>query len=147
MSYREFTKEEKELFQERRKKWIKALESLKYKQGKLFMKKDDCFCPIGIACEIFTEDTGKGEWVPIKQGVMGFKIGENTFINKMPKEVAQYFGLSHWGNWHLPEVNTSKNKNWCWGNRVKISTLNDRGVSFTTIAKHIRRTYINEDES
>lgn len=41
---------------EKQKKWIEALRSGKYKQGRGFLKKDNCFCCLGVACEIFKEE-------------------------------------------------------------------------------------------
>ena len=37
-------------------KWVEALRSGKYKQGKSALKKDDSFCCLGVLCDII----GKG---------------------------------------------------------------------------------------
>jgi hypothetical protein len=38
-----------------RKKWIEALRSGKYKQGREYLKKDGFHCCLGVACEIYNE--------------------------------------------------------------------------------------------
>lgn len=43
-------------------KWIEALESGKYEQGSMYLNKDNKFCCLGIACELF--DAEKGELRP-----------------------------------------------------------------------------------
>jgi hypothetical protein len=44
---------------ELKRKWVEALRSGGYKQGKGWLRTaDDCFCCIGVLCDI----SGKGEW-------------------------------------------------------------------------------------
>ena len=45
-------------------KWIEALKSGKYKQTKGTLKDEHGYCCLGVLCEIFREETGKGEFVP-----------------------------------------------------------------------------------
>jgi hypothetical protein len=61
-------------------KWIKALRSGKYQQGKYYLKgTDNKYCCLGVLCDLFAK-THKAEWIPHgsicllstdKKGVMG----------------------------------------------------------------------------
>ena len=56
--------------QEIKTKWVAALRSGDYKQGTDYLKKDDCYCCLGVLCEISKLETG-------------FGIDENKIENKM----------------------------------------------------------------
>lgn len=43
---------------ERIKMWIEELESDKWKQGKLHLKNGDKYCCLGVACEVYSRETG-----------------------------------------------------------------------------------------
>ncbi len=50
-----------------KEKWLKALRSGEYKQGKRTLRKDDLFCCLGVACDIMgysKEDTEGGCYIP-----------------------------------------------------------------------------------
>ena len=45
-----------------KQKWIAALESGDYKQGKNFLKNKNKFCCLGVLCDLYAKETGKGKW-------------------------------------------------------------------------------------
>jgi len=47
-------------------KWLEALRNGDYEQGKGTLKKDDKFCCLGVLCDIYQKETGKGEWLEQK---------------------------------------------------------------------------------
>lgn len=58
--------------QEIKQRWVAALRSGQYKQGRYMLRsKDDCFCCLGVLCDLMVQD-GKAEWVTEK------KVGDRT---------------------------------------------------------------------
>jgi len=44
-------------------KWITALESGKYKQGRHYLRNlSDAYCCLGVLCDLYLKETGEGEW-------------------------------------------------------------------------------------
>lgn len=50
-------------------KWVEALRSGKYKQGKDALRKgDNTFCCLGVLCDLHRKTIKKAGWKPIKDG-------------------------------------------------------------------------------
>lgn len=43
--------------------WSKGLESGEFKRTKYALRSGDCYCPLGVLCEIYRKETGGGEWL------------------------------------------------------------------------------------
>jgi hypothetical protein len=83
-------------------KWLVALESDEFRQGKSRLRQvDDTYCCLGVLCELYRRETGKGEWEVKEDYYRGtpelfyhFSVGEqfatSTFL---PNEVRQWAGL------------------------------------------------------
>ena len=87
-------------------KWIEALRSGKYKQGKGFLKKGDCHCCLGVLCEVAGI---KPEPDPDREGV--YKYDGQPF--SLPPKLSMQFALL---------------------NQANLINLNDAGVPFYVIA-------------
>lgn len=49
---------------ENARKWVAALRSGEFEQGEHFLRSfDDEYCCLGVLCETYRRETGKGEWV------------------------------------------------------------------------------------
>ncbi len=48
--------------EERVRKWIAALRSGEYPQARRSLRKGDCFCALGVCCDVYRKETGEGEW-------------------------------------------------------------------------------------
>ncbi len=48
--------------QEIKEIWCDALTSGSYQQGKGALRKDDNFCCLGVLCDLYIRDIGKGHW-------------------------------------------------------------------------------------
>lgn len=101
------------------KKWVAALRSGEYKQGKGALQSKDGYCCLGVGCDIF---------IPKDKQVldpMGLLMG--SYPN------SQLLAPS----W-LPAINLDySNKN-----KTMLSTLNDNGKSFDEIADLIEKEYL-----
>jgi hypothetical protein len=92
------------------KKWLNALRSGKYKQGRARLKSADEFCCLGVACDI----SGLGKWDKDKY------LGKEAFL---PIQVMNWLGLSTMQGVYYDELS--------------LSQLNDIGHSFRFIANFI----------
>jgi len=101
------------------KKWVKALTSGKYKQGRLALKtKEGRYCCLGVLCDLHAKETG-GKWEDPTQYQHFSYFGTSGIL---PNKVMKWAGLKH----SDPVL-----QNCC------ASDLNDQGKRFKTIAKLI----------
>jgi hypothetical protein len=113
-------------------KWVKALRSGEYKQGKGHLRNsDNTFCCLGVLCDLYIKETGNGQWV----GGMGY-------YQFLPPEGGLKYAL-------LPEVV----QKWAGLDSIDpcvkppderpraLSSLNDLGASFKKIADLIEKNY------
>lgn len=114
--------------QEIKDKWIAALRSGEYIQGKeALRRKDNTFCCIGVLCDIYQKEKG-GEWEDIGDyKYYGFKdaVG-NERSGVMTKDVISWTGGT---------------LNKMLALETRLIGLNDGGSTFKEIAKEIE-TYI-----
>lgn len=136
---------------EKKALWLRALRSEEYKQGREQLRAPgDKFCCLGVACEEFRKDTGRGEW----QEEDGQYRGDYTFVinaenddkswSSLPVSVVEWFGLPVPSN--TPDLTLADavalsdlrviGKD---GRPVPLSNLNDEGMSFAEIADLIER--------
>lgn len=102
---------------EPQKKWIEALRSGKYKQGKGFLKYKNTYCCLGVACEIFKDELALEE---IGVSVKSFDKNSSTCPEKVIKHLDLY------------------SKTGCKNNFLTtLTTLNDNGMSFQEIANEL----------
>lgn len=73
----------------RRKQWAKALRSGKYKQTTGALRKTAGYCCLGVACEVYKQNTRHGKWTKDNEFLVG-GIGDDVIL---PQKVASYFGL------------------------------------------------------
>jgi hypothetical protein len=106
-----------------RKKWVKALRSGKYKQGRSHLRREDRFCCLGVACDLHAKETG-GQWVEIS-GTWSY--AEESGI--LPREVRDWLGFDD-GRGLI-------------GDDLCLAASNDDGASFEEIAQMIE-TYPEE---
>ena len=109
------------------KKWIAALRSGEFKQGKDRLRTDDRFCCLGVACELAARegiiDKGKGERMDsgltrYQYGSYELYYGEGKY-QYLPRLVCDWLGL-----------NTSEGGY----NQTSLTVLNDEGATFEEIA-------------
>ena len=93
------TKKLKGVYIKRMKKYIAYLRSGKYLQvdGALRSRSEDDnklrYCCLGVACNVYRDETGKGRWKKKGEGCYGTK---HVFLNSsllMPVEVAKWLGI------------------------------------------------------
>lgn len=89
-----------EFFRRRRQKqarklWVQALRSGEYQQGVAFLKRNNRYCCLGVACEVYQKHVGD----------LGISLGTTdadptSFDNEMchlPEKVCEWLGLNYCG--------------------------------------------------
>ena len=111
----------------RQTKLVEALESGTYAQGDSQLRDGDMFCCLGVACDLFMKETGKGAWT-IEDS--HFAVDNYQEVAWLPKPVAEWFGFG--------SVTGS------FGD-TSLMFMNDTKVSFSDIAKVIKEEMDNPD--
>jgi len=107
-------------------KWVKALRSEKYKQGRGNLNIEEKFCCLGVLCELAT-----------KKGIVNKEFDEelvtsyDTYTEILPDSVRKWAGMSS----QRGEFIDSK------GRSISLTNLNDIGRSFKQIANIIENNW------
>jgi len=108
-------------------KWVEALQSGDYKQGKYVLKKEDRYCCLGVACDLYSKEHSDFKIVSQEDCTFfgansrGFSrgFGDSIFL---PSEVQEWLGLADkYGNF----------------DESSLMGMNDEGKSFEEIAEVI----------
>lgn len=91
--------------QEIKQRWITALRSGQYKHGIGNLKINDCFCVLGILCDIHAQETGN-TWEKEDGFARELYLGK---YGELPEEVVEWAGLDgvspKVGAYDLTEIN------------------------------------------
>lgn len=123
-------------------RWVAALRSGSYTQGKRVLRMGNCYCCLGVACEVFRQDTGQGEWVEMEgvgilPPIFEFKMEGDRESAILPKAVTAYLGLPS-----TPPRTVSFNPTI---NGFTLADHNDEmGATFDDIARMIEVEYLTE---
>lgn len=111
-----------------KERWIEALESGKYEQGRNVLRdKDNKFCCLGVLCDVMKPNG----WV---MGINDY-YWHSGILNRLPVEIQNVTGLSDLGHFQHP-VLLEDNTEW-----VTLAGLNDHGMPFKEIAQVIREQF------
>lgn len=98
--------------------WVQALRSGEYQQGTGRLNRTDSltqttgYCCLGVLCDVYNKNTGKGKWVPDRRGVFGnaFVAASNDMsATTLPNAVTEWSGLNQYSAVsHLVEMNDSR---------------------------------------
>lgn len=121
---------------EHRKEWVKALRSGEYKQAAESLRVDDSYCCLGVACDLFKDETD-GRWNDDGRFIFSNKQGQEDWISdQMPDCVSGLLGMSPEG------LLVAKVKS-C---ETLIGLNDDAGMSFPEIAQVIEDQFIKPYE-
>ena len=78
---------------ENARKWVGALRSGDYEQTKNFLHDKKGFCCLGVACDLYAKETGKGKWNE-DSSIYVFGLRDGTMESTvLPWSVKQWLGL------------------------------------------------------
>lgn len=106
-------------------KWTGALRSGEFEQGRLRLRTGDTYCCLGVLCELYRRETGKGQWLQVVNGgTYYFEAAPDvTSMMYLPGPVRRWAGLDT-----VPAASDLESD---------MTALNDDGRSFKSIARAI----------
>jgi hypothetical protein len=115
-----------------KKLWIDALHSGEYKQGsKRLRDKEDHFCVLGVLCDLYVKHRHDCRWKEMETKSSFRIVGKRETHwceDYLIEPVMQWAELSSYN----PVVEVD-------GKKISLSSLNDQGAEFTTIARLIEK--------
>lgn len=105
-------------------RWAVKLESGEYIQGKGSLQTGVGFCCLGVLCDMYCKETGKGGWNS-HGSIYNFVIDGVIHNSYLPSEVIEWAGLSSGNPFTIKGQSLAK--------------LNDSGLEFKDIAALIRQ--------
>jgi hypothetical protein len=105
-------------------KWLEALESGEYKQGKGALRIENGqtkYCCLGVLCDVANQYSSKDY----------FKDSDNSINSILPLNLAKFVNIAENGEFY---EGVRRNGKWY----SSLTQMNDRGVRFKTIARIIR---------
>jgi hypothetical protein len=116
-------------------KWVAALRSGEYKQGRSKLRDEhDNYCCLGVLCDLAAKH-GVGMWKLTDQADYTFNVGRDLSATSLPKAVREWAGTNtNHGDVVLPQTSRTCTAITCIG-------LNDTGATFPLIADLIE-TYL-----
>ena len=119
-------------------KWIAALRSGEFMQGKGTLRSGVAYCCLGVACEVFRRETANGDWFPQLFGYERFEFhaGLGYTVGVLPAAVVAWLGLEETSpSVYMPE----------YDRLIALTELNDtRDYDFAQIADILESTYLNQ---
>lgn len=112
--------------------WTDALRSGDYQQGSRRLRdKEDHFCVLGVLCDLYVKNRPDCRWKPM-EAKSGFRIVGKREVHwcedYLIEPVMKWAGLDS----SNPVVEHS-------GQKISLSSLNDQGISFKSIAAVIEK--------
>lgn len=104
-----------------KEKWVAALRSGEYKQGKSMLRVDDSYCCLGVLCELHRQANVGYEWRRNKLSGNYSYEGEKIILNDSVIEWAELESYDPFAE------------------EYKLSYLNDKGSTFPEIADLIEK--------
>lgn len=102
------------------KRWVEALRSGQYEQTRNDLRDENGYCCLGVACELYREVTGRGEWERDEDGFTQFL--DRALL--LPEPVREWLGLRTEGGDFIDRA----------GDRSSLAERNDEGATFDEIA-------------
>lgn len=120
-------------------KWVEALESGDFRQGTGRLRcGGDHYCCLGVACEIYRRETGKGEWHALPGEAPVFRVEGLVSDCTLLQPVRDWLGVRTPTGAYL-EVEATDAPSARWGSHNhSLTGRNDKGYTFAEIAEIIR---------
>jgi hypothetical protein len=131
---------------------VAALRSGEFPQGRERLRTEGGFCCLGVACEVYRLNTGKGAWTDDADGYIVFATDPDFSAMWLPDGVAEYYGIARDGGFPLidddgerrevyrrfrrefPELSSLIFSD---GQPPSLVSMNDHGTPFAEIARAI----------
>jgi hypothetical protein len=141
------------MFPSKKKLLIAALESGAFPKAMRHLRRNDGFCCLGVACELYRRETGQGQWVPRAHNVQEFVLGDpderkETYDSGLPPDVREWFGIpaTVYDNGFEDEVNIAEEDTVKYADEAisfrsttSLSNINDKSNTFGPVIEMIKR--------
>ena len=98
------------------RKCVAALRSGEFEQGRGQLRRYNSYCCLGVMCEVYRRETGRGEWID----GWTFEMEDRMANASLPFPVREWVGL--------------RGGSGEYGSKTSLTDRNDAGVSFAEIA-------------
>lgn len=113
------------------KKWVEALESGEFEQGTGYLCKNNKYCCLGVACELYSRENGEMSKSLQFDGSVAYGINDYHSRYTLISPVRDWLGLRDGNSTYGKENNVGEREHSLMG-------LNDKGTPFTEIAAVIK---------
>lgn len=110
-------------------RWVEALRSGKYKQGKHALRSGDKFCCLGVLCNLHAEDHPK---IAAKEDDPTEYLGDSSLLANPVRQ---------WAGMLTEDGSLDESIRICQLSFGSLAQANDNGVAFTQIADWIEENY------
>lgn len=110
-------------------RWVEALRSGRYKQGKNALRQDEKFCCLGVLCNLHAEDHPK---IAVKELDPNVYMGDSSLLANPVRQ---------WAGMQTEDGSLSESIGICGLNFGSLAQANDNGVTFANIADWIEKHY------
>ena len=119
---------------------VNALVSGEFPQARDALRTTKGYCCLGVACEIYRRETGKGRWGHGFDKAFDFIDAEGVSMSFLPQSVAKWLDTRNLNvDYRVNNIEFSfEDRD---GGQVKASLLNDHGCTFPQIAQIIAWEY------
>ena len=120
-------------------RWVAALRSGEYEQGRGYLHTEDGHCCLGVLCDLHQRETGDGEWRPWGSGDAGHSQCYRDGLG-IDGEYTPPPGVREWADM-LEDPKLSFRHRFGTEMRDEIANLNDGGFSFARLADLIEEQW------
>lgn len=127
---------------------VAALRSGEFPQTHKHLRDGVGYCCLGVVCELFRRDTGRGEWGEARgeEGVTDFQLDDVNSTGYMPADVTNWLGIDYnYGDLETAYINP-KSEGDAGAVSIGGADMNDSGMSFEQIAEVIEYEYLSNGE-
>lgn len=115
-------------------KWLAALRSGEYAQGRSALRVNDTFCCLGVLCDVVHKETGLGEWTQreflLDPDTKVFAVEDSRELHYLPMKVQEVTELFMSNPFFTMD-----------GTPDHLSHMNDQGKTFEEIANVIEEHF------
>ena len=136
------------------KLWLAALRSGEYDQQQAVLKNGFGYCCLGVACDVYRKQTGKGNWIDTTDSRGGFTFDTGDVYNNVEiidsPAIREHFGFDDVSGFNIPPFFLpSENGDEGTGTTlpIRLTEVNDElELTFPQIADLIEKYILNGEK-
>ena len=119
-------------------KWAAALRSGEYAQATSRLRSEDGFCCLGVLCDLYHKETGKGGWVrPLPRSSWSFQTSDGYFHSSGLSDCVRLWAGMKSETGEIKDLVVEGNTR--QKNHDTLANMNDRRIPFAHIANVIEQ--------